>query len=485
MTVSDISEKFTYNGNAHEPNITVTAGKKTLERGTDYDVSYYNNVFATDKAIAKITMKGDYTGEATKTFTISRLVIEKPINPTDVLIYNGDVQKYPLPESEYYVISKNLASEAGTYVATVSLKDASNTVWADGTQKPLNISYTIAPLTLTDVTVSAGEIIFGASTTVKVHSDRFSFTEDVDYTVDRGTYNAATGKATATVTFKGNFSGAFAADYNVISAAPKIESFLDFNNSITDKTGKHVTEMFGSDPVENYVQSNGSAALHTVAGRKTGVKINNVSFGTGDFSFFVSVLLDSADITNGTNQGNAIIESGAHSQYNCDGNNKNNCPVCNGAALTADKFDCISVAVVKNEVNGEFPYRIRVQIGKENLAYKLSEAQALKITSGENYLNFAITVDRQYAVSGTVDTTRVTLYWDGVALATKDFTLATNQVLGSDTIYLGGNLEWTSGGGIKYRDKYIDTFILYNGALTEDEVKSIPAYVSENGKAAS
>lgn len=472
---------FTYNGSAHEPTVSVTAGEKTLILGTDYDVEYYNNVFATDNAIVKVTLKGEYSGVISETFAIAMLAVDIPKDPQVNLVYNGDVQRYPIPESEYYVISGDLASEAGNYYATVSLKDASNTLWNIGTDEPRYIQYTISALELTDVTVTAGDVVAGITPTVNVSSGQFHFIKDTDYTVDYGSYNKE-GTATATVTFKGNFSGMFHASYTVSSAFSSVESYLDFNYNIEDKTGNHTTEMFGTDPTENYGRGDNSAVLRLTAGRKTGVKINDVSFGTDDFTFFVSAMFYPNHIGNGTNQGNAIIESGAHSQYNCDGTNKNSCPICNGSSLGANEFDCISVSLVKNEVSGQYPFRLRVQIGKENLAYKLTETEALSITNDLEFLNLAIVVDRRYSVSETTDTTRVTLYWNGRAIATKDFSLGIDQTLGSDTIYLGGNLEWTSGGGVKHRDKYIDTFILYNSALSEEQVKSIPNFVREKDK---
>ena len=63
--------KQTYTGKAITPNPVVKMGSTTLKKGTDYTVSYENNVkVGTAKVI--VTGKGGYTGTATKTFQISK-----------------------------------------------------------------------------------------------------------------------------------------------------------------------------------------------------------------------------------------------------------------------------------------------------------------------------------------------------------------------------------------------------------------------------
>ena len=63
---------FVYDGSAKEPAMTsVTLGGKTLAAGTDYDVSYKDNVEA-GTATVTVTGKGNYAGVATATFTIER-----------------------------------------------------------------------------------------------------------------------------------------------------------------------------------------------------------------------------------------------------------------------------------------------------------------------------------------------------------------------------------------------------------------------------
>lgn len=69
--ISLSSESYTYTGSAHKPSVTVKLGSKTLSSGTDYTVSYTNN---TNAGTAKVTVtgKGNYSGSASKNFTIQK-----------------------------------------------------------------------------------------------------------------------------------------------------------------------------------------------------------------------------------------------------------------------------------------------------------------------------------------------------------------------------------------------------------------------------
>ncbi len=67
-------ESYEYDGTAKEPSVSVKDGETVLKSGTDYTVSYSDNISAgTAKVI--ITGKGNYTGSITKTFSITALVV--------------------------------------------------------------------------------------------------------------------------------------------------------------------------------------------------------------------------------------------------------------------------------------------------------------------------------------------------------------------------------------------------------------------------
>ena len=77
-TVSLSEESYNYSGNENKPTVTVKDGKKVLKRGTDYSVSYANNINV-GTATVKVTGKGNYTGSVTKQFSI--IAPEEPNNP--------------------------------------------------------------------------------------------------------------------------------------------------------------------------------------------------------------------------------------------------------------------------------------------------------------------------------------------------------------------------------------------------------------------
>ena len=70
LKISGIKDK-TYTGKALKQKITVKRGNAVLTEGTDYKVSYKNNV-KVGKASVVITGKGSYTGSVTKKFKISK-----------------------------------------------------------------------------------------------------------------------------------------------------------------------------------------------------------------------------------------------------------------------------------------------------------------------------------------------------------------------------------------------------------------------------
>lgn len=69
-TITLSKTTYTYTGYSIKPVVTVKYGTKTLKSGTDYTVTYSNNL-KVGKATVKIVGKNAYTGTITKTFTIN------------------------------------------------------------------------------------------------------------------------------------------------------------------------------------------------------------------------------------------------------------------------------------------------------------------------------------------------------------------------------------------------------------------------------
>lgn len=130
--VSGITDQ-TYTGNEIKPSVTVKDGIKTLTKGTDYTVSYYNNTDV-GTASAVVTGKGDYFGVITVDFEI----IPKNIKDTTILnvpdqTYTGSPIKpvltvcdgrITLGENYDYTVSYSNNTNKGT--AKVTIKGIGN-----------------------------------------------------------------------------------------------------------------------------------------------------------------------------------------------------------------------------------------------------------------------------------------------------------------------------------------------------------------------
>ena len=87
-SVTEIKDKA-YTGKAVKQEPVVKVGGRTLKEGTDYRISYENNI-KIGTAKMKITGKGNYTGSLTKTFKIDILSIAKAeITGVEDLTYSG------------------------------------------------------------------------------------------------------------------------------------------------------------------------------------------------------------------------------------------------------------------------------------------------------------------------------------------------------------------------------------------------------------
>lgn len=126
-----LSESQPYTGEAVEPAVTVMHNDKALVAGTDYTVSYSNNV-EPGTATVKVEGKGNYSGSAEATFTIAatslakaKVTVASPqyatgaaLKPAPVVVLNGKTLK---AETDYTVAYKNNV-KPGTATVTVTGK---------------------------------------------------------------------------------------------------------------------------------------------------------------------------------------------------------------------------------------------------------------------------------------------------------------------------------------------------------------------------
>ena len=209
-------DKMLYTGKAQKPKVTVTKGKQTLVEGTDYSLSYYNNVDASDYAYVGIVGLGNYMGYATKEFTIEPIVVQVPKVNTG-LVYNGKSQ-LGVPSGSIYSISDNVGTDAGEYCAIAQLP-SNNYVWSDGNYGEQYIKWEIAPFNIANTTVSAiPDQVYNTSfhmPPVTIKRGNVKLKEGDDYQCSY-TNNLEAGKATVTIYSYGNYTGERVVHFNIV-----------------------------------------------------------------------------------------------------------------------------------------------------------------------------------------------------------------------------------------------------------------------------
>ena len=130
-TATLATSSYIYDGTAKTPAVTVKDGNLTLTNGTHYTVSYSNNTNA-GTATAIVTGKGNYSGNITKTFTIT----QKSINGATVTIgvvngYDGTAKtpavtikdgNLTLTNGTHYTVSYSNNTNVGTATITITGK---------------------------------------------------------------------------------------------------------------------------------------------------------------------------------------------------------------------------------------------------------------------------------------------------------------------------------------------------------------------------
>ena len=76
--------------------------------------------------------------------TVNKREVAVPSADTQSFVYDGSEQTYSIASSEWYTVTDNKKTDAGTYTVTVVLKDKDNTVWSDGTTEDKTYEFYIA-----------------------------------------------------------------------------------------------------------------------------------------------------------------------------------------------------------------------------------------------------------------------------------------------------------------------------------------------------
>ena len=217
-------ENLVYTGNELTQTVTVTVGGKELTKDTDYTVTGLTGTEPGSYPVT-VTGTGNYTGEVTKSFTISKAQISSAAITYDAGPY-GYTGKEWKPE---VTVSFNSATLTAGNDYTVSYENNINA----GTAKIIitGIGDHFTGLTEKTFTINSAEIsgctfapIADVTYNTKAHTPEVTVAisgrtleADKDYTVSYASHVNA-GTATVTVTGKGNFTGSANTTFTIAKA---------------------------------------------------------------------------------------------------------------------------------------------------------------------------------------------------------------------------------------------------------------------------
>ena len=224
VSVGSWYDSYDYTGSEIKPSVSVYYSGYLTE-GTDYTVSYSNNINA-GTATVTVTGQGTYTGTATKTFTIST----KSISSSDVKISVADATYtgYTITPSVTITYNNKTLKQGTDYtLSTVTQKDAGSanvTINGKGNFSSYTTEYfTINKKNLNTCTVSVSDQKYtgrALQPTVTVYNGSLVVPSS-DYTVSYSN-NTNIGTATVTVTAKssyysssGNYTGTGAGTFKI------------------------------------------------------------------------------------------------------------------------------------------------------------------------------------------------------------------------------------------------------------------------------
>lgn len=173
-----------------------------------------------------------YSGMTAKTdnLTVSAKIVENP-KATGTYIYDGTEQTFAITggDRDYYTVEgQTSGTNAGSYKATASLNDTTETSWADSSTGDITLTWTIAQK---EITLSIADIPDQQYTgeqikpEIAVTDGETPLTKDVDYTVSYGTnLNVGdVGSVTITAVSDGNYTfKPVTKEFNIVRQAGSI-----------------------------------------------------------------------------------------------------------------------------------------------------------------------------------------------------------------------------------------------------------------------
>ena len=112
----------------------------------------------------------------------AKAITAPQVDTEQKLTYDGSQKTFVIAEGEGYTVSGNTATEAGNYVATLTLTDKENTTWADGSTDDLTFAWSIDK--------AERELSASATLGYKVINVSADNLAEIEYSTDGKTYSA-------------------------------------------------------------------------------------------------------------------------------------------------------------------------------------------------------------------------------------------------------------------------------------------------------
>ena len=166
----------------------------------------------------------------------AKVITAPEVDTEQKLTYDGIENTFVIPQNEAYAVSGNTATEAGNYVATLTLTDKENTTWADGSTDDLTFAWSIDKATR--------ELSASATLGYKVINVSADNLAEVEYSTDGKNYSAlADGKIAVEISLNYTVYLRYKETSNYLASAA-VEVKLTLTKAIV---AEYIADSFGEE----------------------------------------------------------------------------------------------------------------------------------------------------------------------------------------------------------------------------------------------
>ena len=245
-------DSYTYTGSELKPSVTVTCNGKVLREGTDYSVTYLNNI-SVGTAQVVIEGKNSYEGTLRKNFLINEV--------PRINIANADIR---------------LSQESYTYTGSANTPDV--TVVCNGETLQEGIDYRVS---------YRNHISAGTAQVVIEGIDAYQGSIQKDFLINKASQQILTNKKTYTFTAGGGttpLNVQTTADVNYTSSDESVAK-IDLSGNVTPlKAGKTTITILASEN-ENYTAASADIKITVIPKKVTLKKPKSVSSKTANVTW--------------------------------------------------------------------------------------------------------------------------------------------------------------------------------------------------------